>query len=284
MKKGGCFILVCCALIFLSAPVRAADTDPADMPWKKAYLNLGYYFASLNSSIRLGESTVGLGVDLNAEDFLGLDSSGGSFRAEVGWRFSKNRRHKVELGWFGFHRSGTKVIDQTITLPPELGGGTFGPGSYNSTFDFDIIKAKYEYSFLLDERIDFNLGVGLFVMPFSFGLLVEAGGVGTGEVDESITAPLPVISAGFDIALTKKWFIRQQLDLFYLEISNYKGGIADIQFALEYLPWKHFGFGLALDSLTVKVEANDSDVPGADFKGNISFDTTGIQLYLKAFF
>ena len=72
--------------------------------------------------------------------------------------------------------------------------------------------------------------------------------------------------------------------MFYLEISDYKGGIADVQLALEYLPWKHFGFGLGLDALTVKVEANDSDVPGVDFQGNIGFQTTGVQLYLKAFF
>lgn len=286
MKKGRCFILVCCALILLSAPVKAADTDPADLPWKKAYLNLGYYFANLNSSIRLGEGNIGVGIDLNVEDALGIDSSGGSFRFDAGWRFSKNKRHKLEFGWFYFHREGSKRVEEAFDIPPELGGGTIGPGRYDTTFNFDIIKVKYEYSFLLDDRIDFNIGAGLFVMPIEIGLLVKVEGPGDvgGEVDESITAPLPVLSAGFDIALTKKWFIRQQIDLFYLEISNYKGGIADMQLALEYLPWKNFGFGLGIDSLSVKVEADGSDVPGANFKGNIEFDTTGVQLYLKAFF
>jgi hypothetical protein len=49
------------------------------------------------------------------------------------------------------------------------------------------------------------------------------------------------------------------------------------------LPWKNFGLGL--DSLHIMVEGNgESDVPGVDFKGNIDFDTTGVHLYLKAFF
>jgi hypothetical protein len=270
--------------VILSGTVLAADTDPADLPWKKLYGNFGWYFAGLDSTVRLGESNLGLGIDLSVEEFLDLDSSGGAFRFEGGWRFSKNKRHKMELGWYAFHRSGTKTIDNPVTLPPELGGGTIGPGTYNTTFDFDIIKVKYEYSFLLDDRVDFNIGAGLFVMPFKVGILVDTSGVGTSQLQESITAPLPVISMGFDIALTPKWFIRQQLDLFYLEISDFKGGIADIQLALEYLPWKNFGFGLGLDSLTVKVEAENSDVPGVDFSGDIGFDTTGVQLYVKAFF
>jgi hypothetical protein len=265
----------------------ASEKDSTELPWEKGYLNIGYYFATLSSSIRLGEGNLGIGFDLNVEDTLGLDDTGGSFRADGGWRFTKNKRHKLELGWFSFHRSGSKYLDEVIEIPPELGGGTLGPGTYNSTFDFDIIKAKYEYSFLLDDRVDFNIGLGLFIMPFEIGILVDAGGTNgkSGEVYESVTAPLPVVSIGFDVVMTPKWYVRQQTDIFYLEIDGYRGGIADVQIALEYLPWKNFGFGLGLDSLHIQVEGNgESDVPGVDSKGNIDFDTTGIHLYLKAFF
>jgi hypothetical protein len=267
----------------LSGPVLAAGNDPVALPWEKAYLNLGYYLANLNSSVRLGESKTGIGLDLNVEDLLDLDSSGGVFRIEGGWRFSKNKRHKVELGWFSFNRSGSKTIVDPIEVPPELGGGTIS-GQFNSTFDFDIIKAKYEYSFLLDDRVDVNIGAGLFVMPFKIGILVQSGS--TRQINESITAPLPVLSLGFDIVLTPKWYLRQQTDFFYLEIDDYEGGIADIQVAIEYLPWKNFGFGLGFDFLSIRVKASEeTDVPGlGDFKGDIEFDTNGIQLYLKALF
>jgi hypothetical protein len=51
MKKGRSLIWMCCVLVMLSGPVLAADTDPADMPWKKGYLNLGDYMAFLFSKI-----------------------------------------------------------------------------------------------------------------------------------------------------------------------------------------------------------------------------------------
>ncbi len=43
MKKILYFIWTCCALVLLSGPVLAADTDPTDLPWKKAYLDLGWF-------------------------------------------------------------------------------------------------------------------------------------------------------------------------------------------------------------------------------------------------
>jgi len=74
------------------------------------------------------------------------------------------------------------------------------------------------------------------------------------------------------------------VDLFYLEIGDFSGGIADINIALEWLPWKHFGFGLGFDGMRVNVEAKGSDYPGVDFKGKVEFAYFGAQLYVKAFF
>ena len=75
-------------------------------------------------------------------------------------------------------------------------------------------------------------------------------------------------------------FIR---DLFYLEYGDFEGSISDFNIALEYLPWKHVGFGLGLDALRVRVEAEGSDYPGVDFKGAVEFDYFGAQLYVKVF-
>ena len=105
-----------------------------------------------------------------------------------------------------------------------------------------------------------------------------------GSMKEDITAPLPVVGLGFDFAITPKWIIRQQMDLFYFEIGDFKGGITSYNFALEWLTWKHVGFGLGLDAMRVNVEAKGSDYPGIDFRGDIEFSYLGAQLYLKAYF
>jgi hypothetical protein len=275
--------------ILLSGPVLAADTDPADMPWEKMYLNLGYYFASIDSGFRLASGTIGIGVDVDVEDLLGLSTSESALRIEYGWRFTENMRHKLQLGWFRFDRSGSTDLGPTgVTLPDGEGGETTLTGVFLSDFNFDIVQVKYEYSFFLDERADFNIGIGLFVMPIEFGLSgtidTGSGPIASSQLREDITAPLPVLGVGFDFAITPKWYVRQQLDIFYLAIGDFEGGIAHNSLALEWLPWKHVGFGVGVDSMRVKVEAKGSDYPGVDFVGNVKFTYFGAQLYVKVFY
>jgi hypothetical protein len=288
MKIAACIIIIVLLAVFLSTPAPAAEgKDPKDYPWKRGYLNLGYYIAVLDSAVRFGEQNLGIGIELDVEEFLGLDTTDTSFRIDAGYRFGKTRRHKVDFSWFRFHRSASTFFDKVIEvpeLPDDSGGGTIGPGEFQTVFDFDIYKLMYEYSVVFDKSIDLNLGVGLFITPIKIGYAGTINGVGSTRVEEDITAPLPVIGAGIDYAITPKWFIRQQLNLFYLEISNYKGGIANLQLALEWLPWKHFGFGLGVESMRVEIEAENSDVPGVDFRGNIGFSYFGAQFYVKAFF
>ena len=286
MKKWQLLSVSLPVILLLAAPAMADySTDPGNFPWKKGYVNLGYYVAEVDSAFRIGESNVGVGLDLDVEEFLGLDSNQSAFRFDAGWRWGKTRRHKAEFGWFRFERDGTKFLNEAVEIPPEFGGGPpVGPGDFTSVFNFDIIKLKYEYSFILDDRADLNVGIGLFVMPIEFGFTAIVGGVGTSKVEEDITAPLPVIGLGFDYAFSPKWFLRQQLDLFYLEIGDFAGGITAYNVAVEYMPWKHVGFGLGVDGMRVQIEANGSDYPGVDFRGNVEFSYLGAQLYVKVFY
>ena len=285
MKKIIQCVCIVMAAVILSAPAMAdTSEDPKDYPWKRGYLNLGVYLATMDSAFKLSETNLGIGLTLDVEEFLQLDTSDTSFRIDAGYRFGKTRRHKVEFSWFKFHREGSRNLTDEVDLPPDLGGGTIGPGEITSLFNFDIYKLKYEYSFVFDNRADLNLGLGLYVMPIEFGLSAVINGVFRGDVKEDITAPLPVVGLGFDFAITPKWIIRQQVDLFYLEYGDFAGGIQSINFALEWLTWKHVGFGLGVDAMRVFVEANGSDYPGVDFRGDVEFSYLGAQLYLKAYF
>ena len=283
----------CAALLFLltavfCSPAIADEDRPAKSDtWKRAYLNFGYYLATLDSSFRLGDQNLGLGLELDVEGLLGLDTTDSSFRIDGGYRFGRTRRHKVEFGWFRFHRDGSTTLDKEIEvpeLPDGSGGGTIGPGELESVFNFDVIELTYSYSFVFDKRVDLNLGAGFYIMPIEFGYTGFINGSPQNTIRESITAPLPVIGLGFDFAITPKWYIRQDADLFYLEFDNYTGGIANLMFALEYLPWKHVGFGAGLNWMDVFVEADkETDVPGVDFIGDVEFSYFGFLLYLKFF-
>ena len=87
-----------------------------------------------------------------------------------------------------------------------------------------------------------------------------------------------------DFALIPKWFVRSGFEIFYLEVNEFTGAIIETHPAVEYLPWKHVGFGLGFNNFNLQIEAEGEDYPGIDFKGEIYFKYTGLLLYAKVFF
>jgi hypothetical protein len=276
IKRKFRYLFVAASLLLFIPPAMAEDT-----PWEKFSLDLGYFIANTDTSVRLGS---GLGVSVDMEDLLGLDTSSSAGRVGASWRFTDNRRHRFDFEWFSFRRDGSKTIGQDIHYKDEDGNeqvidaGT----SVDSFFDFDIYQVAYSYSFFQDDRIDLAGSLGLYVMPIDFGLnvtgLINEGG------SETFTAPLPTLGVRADFAITPKWIFRSGLQVLYLEIGEFQGSILQTNVAIEYLPWKHFGFGLGFDSLNVQVEADGDDYPGIDFKGEVNFHYTGFQLYAKLYF
>ncbi len=269
------------SLLFLIQPAFAENPASQDTPWEKFSLDLGYFIANTDTSIRLGS---GLGVSVDVEDLLGLDTTNSAFRVDASWRFTDNRRHRLDFQWFSFRRDGSRTIGEEIHYKDKDGiEQTIDADTHvESFFDFDIYEVAYSYSFFQDDRIDLAGSLGLYVMPIEFGLtatgLLNVGG------SESFTAPLPTLGVRADFAITPKWFFRSGIKVFYLEIGEFSGSILEANAAIEYLPWKHLGFGLGLDSLNVQVEADGEDYPGIDFKGEVDFQCTGLLLYAKLYF
>lgn len=87
----------------------------------------------------------------------------------------------------------------------------------------------------------------------------------------TLTAPLPVVGLGINVALTPKWIVMASTDLIYLEISNYKGAIQNNMAGVEYRPFKNVGFGFRTESLRLGIEVDKkSDIPGlGDFVGDL---------------
>jgi hypothetical protein len=274
-------ILATAVMLFSLPQISMADEWNLDeRPWEKFGANIGVFISAVDSTLRFGS---GIGVDLDVEDFLGLDTSNTVFRADALWRFTANRRHRVDFSWFSLNRSGdTNALDdikvevdgEEIVIP----AGT----ELESFLDFDIYQLTYCYSFFQDDRIDLAAGLGLYVMPINFGF--KATGIIDEEGEESFTAPLPVVSLSMDIALTPQWFIRTGGQVFYLEYEKFTGSIMKFDAALEYNPWEHVGIGVGFDTLGVRVEAEGEDWPGIDLNGKLDFNYAGLQLYLRLFY
>jgi hypothetical protein len=282
-------VLTLCVLLLTPlayAQVKSSDPLSEKEAFHRWYFSVGPYAAIINSGVSVGLENVGLGLNLDVEKLLGLDTETLTFRVDAAYRAGRTGRHKIGLSWFSFNRTGKNTLSEDIPIPPELGGD---PGdvipigtTLEGKFDIDIIKTTYRYSIILDDRLDLNVGGGLYVAPITFGVGVE----GSNFEETNITAPLPVIGVGLEAALSKKWYASFQGDLMYLEISGYKGAIANTQVGVEYRPFKKVGFGLRAESLRLGVEVEeDSDVPGVgDFVGDIDFSYVGASLYVSVFF
>lgn len=281
-------LIFTCFLLWTSALL--AQEEKPKQPWKNFNVSLGASLIANDSKVRLGGE--GIGVEIDAEEVLNLESSTTSARIDGFWRFTHKRRHRLDFTWFSNNRSGEGVLDQELNigdLPPIPVGA-----KVETTFNFDLYRVGYSYSFFKDERMDLGVGGGLYVLPVEFSLkatgIVDDGSGTAILVDESIketfAAPLPVISLRADFAITPRWSLRNRADFFYLEIGDYAGAIVDTRMAVEYQPFKHVGFGLAWDNFRLAAEAKDdnTDIPGATFKGTFKFQNAGAMLYLKANF
>lgn len=277
------YLCVClvASLFFFIKPAWAENPVSHDTPWEKFSVDLGYFISGVDTKLSMGS---GLGVTIDVEDLLGLDSTNSVFRVDTSWRFTDNRRHRLGLSWFSFRRDATRTVGRDFTIKDDEDNEIIieAGSRVESFFDLDIYKASYSYSFFQDNRMDLAANIGLYVMPIHIGL--KATGLISVDEKEKFTAPLPTLGIRADFAITPKWFLRSGFEVFYLEIQEFKGAIYESHVAVEYLPWEHFGFGLGFNALNIGIEADGEDYPGVDFKGELHFNYMGLLLYTKILF
>lgn len=273
------FVGLLLALSFAILPLsaHAAGNTAYNLPWEKFNIQAGVFFAALDDKVQVGVG--GAGVLVDVEDVLGIKAQNTVFRVGGDYRFGEKRLHRVDLEYFYFNRSANKTLGQDITVDNVV----FNAGTnVDSTFNFQILKAAYSYSFFQDDRMDLAASIGLFVMPIKFE--VNAVNVASKNKELKFTAPLPVLGLRGDFAITPRWFFRSKIEFFYLEYQNFTGGLMDTNLAIEYNPWKNFGFGFGFENFRVKLSAEGNDFPKIDFNGEVKVQYLGAQLYARYFF
>ena len=261
--------------------LAATPLKASDLPWEKGSVSFGGFVAAFDSTLSLGVNSIG--VSLDAEKLLGLDTELTVLRVGALYRPGETRRNQIDFTWGAYHRSGHAVLDHEI----EGGGITLPIGAnLDTVFNFDIIRTTYSYAILQDDRMRIAIGLGVYVVPLKYSLGLETTGGRTDVEAADVTFPLPTVALRADFLLVPKLYLTTSIDAMYLEISNFKGSIYDINAALEYRPWKHVGFGVGYNSFSVNVQGHgsDSDYPGADFNGEVGVHYGGLMLYCKLLF
>ena len=271
-------VFVALFLALATVPSSAADNNAYNLPWEKFSIQAGAFFAGLNNQVTVGSP--GAGVAIDVEQTLGLNVHSTVFRAGAAYRIGSERRHRLDLDYLYFNRSGDKTIGQDI----EVDNTVIAAGTrVETTYNFQILRLSYSYSFFQDDRMDLGASFGFFVMPIKFS--ISASGLGSGQGELKFTAPLPALGLRGDFAITPRWFLRTNVDFFYLEYQAFTGYLVDTRIAVEYNPWKHFGFGLGLDNFRMQLKRDGStNYPGANFEGEVKNQFFGAQLYARYFF
>ena len=245
--------------------------------WPQFELSFGGFFAGYNSGISLGLEQLGLGINIDLEEALNLKNSGIVLRGDAKYSFGKGRRSGVMIGFFDINRSSKLVLEKVL----EIGETEFPIGTeIDSKYNLTIIRAKYSFAFVHDERVSFGFSVGLFVLPLSFSI----GALGHESQKANFIAPLPVVGLAIKVKLTKKFSVVQSSEFLYLSTTNIGGSIIDLNFKLFHQTFDHFGFGFAINTTTINVYSRQSGFWGLDFVGEIKMGYTGVALYASYYF
>lgn len=85
MRRVACLLAMTVLIAVCAQPLSAEEQDLERLPWDKAYLSIGYYFVTVASGFRLGADNLGTGIDINVEDFLGLNSTNAALRLDAAY-------------------------------------------------------------------------------------------------------------------------------------------------------------------------------------------------------
>ncbi len=261
-------------LAALAVCMQPAVAEESGGPWEKWSLSLGGFASTLASDVRIG--TPGVGAEIDLDEVLGMESSDTVFRIDAAYRFGSSRKHRWDFTWFDLSREATKTLSQEINID-----GTIYPlgTTVDSVFDLAFYNVRYSYSFLQDDRVDLAGSVGLHVTEI--GLTVHSLAQGTSG--DKVTAPLPLIGARLDVALTEKWYARSSVEFLYLALGDFKGGISDVLLAAEYRAWKNFAIGAGLNAVRMSLEAK-SESSNVKFEGDVNINFVGLLFYGKLMF
>ena len=240
----------------------------------KIKFSIGSFFTDYDSEFSLSSNRLGRGTNLSFEDDLGLDESNTVIRLDGHYRFSA--KHRMEFSYFDLSRDGTVVTTRPIIIDDTL----FRRGStLSTTFDYQILKLAYAYSFWQTEKFDLSASGGLYT--FDIDLSVESE---TSEKSEESdegkaagdkgTAPFPMFGLHFDYRVSKELYITTSFEYFVVNENNFEGELTDGSISLEFRPYKNIGFGLGYNAITIFAEDNDG-------KDTFDYEYDGMLVYLS---
>ena len=209
-------------------------------------------------------------VELDFDEFLGIDESSSSFFLQYQWRFRDNWALR------GFYTNMEADGKKTATKEFNWDGREFEAGlRLGSEFAVDTYLLAVDYTFINSDKAELGLGFGLHA--FDIDTTIEA----TLTVDDSsgeeegrrrvvrnnseLLAPLPNLRAFGRYALTPKWSVEGAVGWLSANYEDYDGDYLFLTLLTEYRFTERFGVGLTY-------QISEIDITHEKKRGSDSFD------------
>lgn len=243
-------------------------------PWSQERLSLriGGFWPEVDTQVRLDGTASPIGSDIDFESTLGLEDRKVLPNAELTLRLGHWSR--LELEYLKLDRSGT--ADLTMNL--NIGDQTFTTGlTVRSSFDFEMYRGAYGFSFINNDQTEMGVSVGVHVMRMEMSVQ-DIGGALLSESGK-LTIPLPNLGVYGSVALGDHFALVGRSQLFYLKIGDHTGRLLHISGAVEYYPIDHVGLGVGYAYFDL-----DAKSTSTDFTGEFRFTQHGPIAYAKFWF
>jgi len=214
------------------------------------YLGVGAFVPRMTTSAQLDSTKLGVGTNIDFEQALGMPA-----RAVVPDFFARFRfaeRWRIDAEYFAVDRSGSRTVDHDI----QWGDHVFPANTQvSSRFNFSDARVSVGYSFFRTVDKELGAGFGFHVAKYRANLSGPAVGSEAGDA----LAPLPVLSAYGQFALTEEWAVGGRLDWFSMSYDHYDGSVSSMGVNLMYQPFRNVGFGFGYRSLFIALKHSRTD-------------------------
>lgn len=185
-----CSLVAVMALCGLGVVPLAAEA-PAEPFAERFAVQVGVMWTSFGSTLRADSRELGEGTTIDLEEDLGLEPNRASFRVDGFWRLAA--RHRLEVGWTRWQRSGGRAIDKKIVFDDQVYDAH---ARVHGQLDTDLVRLVYAYSVARSRTVDLTATVGIsgYWLRAELDGEVEVGEVGKAakKAARTVVAPIPM--------------------------------------------------------------------------------------------
>lgn len=269
----------------LAAACTSALAQSPAQAWfdNRFVVNLGTFVVGTDLEARLDGELTGDNEEVDFDETFGLGKNATRWRVDALWRIAP--RHQLRFGYFDYSNSRTVIIDEDI----EWGDYTFtAGGEVEAGYSSDIYVLSYEYSFVRQPTYEIAAGIGVHYSDVSFRLsgtatLIDEDGnvVDQGVVNEKANAPvpLPLIGLRGTWVVSPSWVLEAAGSAFSARYDTYDGVWYQLRANATWMFSPNFGIGAGYNYFRTEI-----DVDRDTFRGNLTTNYSGLQVYLTGTF